>query len=466
MAAPPPPTASAAMFARLSASRPPRQAISAFAGGALDTTILSTCQDTLLSFFTTRTVLPLRAACRDARAAIARRGWEDLDTAILGSLTAWAACFPAARAGNAGGRVRAHAPSVTAEEWASLRGLREPATGAPSLQELLLLGAGEGLAAAARDALPGVRTAAALTGVCIARLNKRESATGLAVLDTGLLVSGAMGSTTLRLWNAATGKSEGSIDGGRGGKIAALPGGRFAIAGYFDATASVWDAVSRTRVCELQGHTGYVYCVAALPGGLVATGSKDCTVRLWTAATGAPVATLQHGGPVVALALLPDGRLVSCGGGNIRLWDLSTRTCTAEWNADGSFTPASLAALQGGRLASGSVWGGVHLWNTASGVREASLGGHKAGVYALAALPCGLLASGSGDITVRVWSVAARACVAVLQGHTAGVSLPSTPSELAALPDGRLLVACSGRDGNGQICMWELRDAEVGEQEP
>ncbi len=182
--------------------------------------------------FTTRTVLPLHITCREARAAIARRGWEGVDTAILGSFTAWAACFPAARAGNAGGRARLGAPPVTAIEWASLRALREPASGAPSLHELLLLGASEGLAAAARDALPGVRIAAALTGVClVARTNDGEGATGLAVLDTGLLVSGVVCSTTLRLWNAATGESAGCMEGGRGARIAALPGGRFAIAG-------------------------------------------------------------------------------------------------------------------------------------------------------------------------------------------------------------------------------------------
>jgi hypothetical protein len=447
VAAPPPP---AAMFARLSASRAPRQAIGAFAGGALDTTIFSTCQDTMLSFFTTRTVLPLRAACKDARAAIALRGWEDVDTAILGSLSAWAACFPAARAGNAGGRLRKGAPPVTAEEWAALRALREPATGAPSLRELLLVGAGEGLVAAARSALPGVRIAAALAGECVARVKQEEWAdiSGLAVLDTGLLVSGGWGNSTLRLWNADTGECVGSmVGGGKGGKIAALPGGRFATAGSSDCSAAVFDAARRTRVCELKGHTHNVYCVASLPGGLVATGSCDGTVRLWTAATGVHVATLQHS--AYALAMLPDGRLVSGGVGGIRLWDLSTRTCTAEWEV--GHLVLSLAALEGGRLAIGCAEGAVHLWNTASGVREATLRENTDDVRSLAVLPRGLLASGSGsDDTVRVWSVAARACVAVLDTRTANV--------LAALPDGRLASGGLVDHGIGSgICVWELR---------
>jgi WD40 repeat protein len=234
----------------------------------------------------------------------------------------------------------------------------------------------------------------------------------------------------------------------QGGHCAALPcGRRFALAGFSANTAEVWDAASRTRQCLLEGHGNAVCAVAGLPGGLVATGSFDATVRLWTAASGTHLATLQHGNVVHALALLPDGRLASGGAGGIRLWDLSTRTCTAEWKVD--TLVMSLAALEGGRLASGCFKGLVHLWNTASGAREAALAGHAGKVQALAALPRGLLASGGDDTLVRVWSVAVRACVAVLKGHTASVY------GLAALPDGRLASGSMGDDG--VIRVWELR---------
>ena len=48
------------MFKRLSSSLQPQDAICAFAGDALPHTILSCCQGTLLSMFSTRTVLSLR----------------------------------------------------------------------------------------------------------------------------------------------------------------------------------------------------------------------------------------------------------------------------------------------------------------------------------------------------------------------------------------------------------------------
>ena len=88
------------MFAAISASLSPQNAICAFAGGALPHTILSCCQGTLLELFDTRTVLPLRATCRDAVAAVAAHPWEDRATVIMGSIGGWRACFPRARCAN------------------------------------------------------------------------------------------------------------------------------------------------------------------------------------------------------------------------------------------------------------------------------------------------------------------------------------------------------------------------------
>jgi hypothetical protein len=92
------PDARAAMFARISASRAPGQAITAFASGASAHTMLSppAVQHALLGLLTMPGVLPLRATCADARAAVAERAWIDRGTIIRGSIAAWRRCFPRA----------------------------------------------------------------------------------------------------------------------------------------------------------------------------------------------------------------------------------------------------------------------------------------------------------------------------------------------------------------------------------
>src|SRR3954454_22036897 len=75
----------------------------------------------------------------------------------------------------------------------------------------------------------------------------------------------------------------------------------------------------------LKGHQHTITCLAFAPDGrLLASGSKDTTVRLWDLATGQPVATLEgHVDMVTAVAFAPDGKtLASCSHGNvIHLWD-------------------------------------------------------------------------------------------------------------------------------------------------
>jgi hypothetical protein len=90
----------AALFARLSASRGALGPLAAFAGGALPTTILSTLASALLPLLGTAAALPLRVTCKEAAATVSGFPWEDSETVIKGSIAAWRACFPRARAAN------------------------------------------------------------------------------------------------------------------------------------------------------------------------------------------------------------------------------------------------------------------------------------------------------------------------------------------------------------------------------
>ena len=197
---------------------------------------------------------------------------------------------------------------------------------------------------------------------------------------------------------------------------------------------------------ELEGHTGWVRALALLPDGCLIS-SGDNTIRLWDVKTGAETARLEgHGGPVRALAVLPDGRLASSGDNTIRLWDVKTGAETARLEDHGGPVWA-FALLPDDRLASGSHDNTIRLWDAKTGAEMARLEGHGGSVRALALLPDGRLASGSDDKAIRLWDVRTGAETARLEGHSGPVYA------LARLADDRL---ASGSHDN-TIRLWDAK---------
>jgi len=224
-------------------------------------------------------------------------------------------------------------------------------------------------------------------------------------------------------------------------------------------------------------HTRYVNSLAWLPGGKLASGSGDKTIKIWDVATGKCELTLEgHTGRVLALVVLPNDRLASGSADNtIRIWDVTTGRCMKKLQDESwdhcygfeKYRMNSLAALPGGKLASASnrpfvihkgKWGEIHhsydrsieIWDVETGRCERTLPGHAGVVKALAVLPGGNLVSGSRDATIKIWDVATGQCVDTLKGHTNHVNA------LAVLSDGKL--ASASRDRT--IKIWDLETGQ------
>ena len=118
--------------------------------------------------------------------------------------------------------------------------------------------------------------------------------------------------------------------------VGQLDGRTVVVSGSDDGTVRVWDAATGAPVGDpFTGHTDWVNAVAVgqLDGRtVVVSGSSDETVRVWDAATGAPVGDPFTGHTdwvnAVAVGQL-DGRTVVVSGssdGTVRVWDAATGT--------------------------------------------------------------------------------------------------------------------------------------------
>ncbi len=98
------------------------------------------------------------------------------------------------------------------------------------------------------------------------------------------------------------------------------------------------------HVRTLKGHNGYVFCLVVLPNGLLASGSDDCTIKLWKVNTDlnmieCVMTLLGHSESIIELVVLPNGLLVSLSRKDIiKIWDLNTFECKQTTTPPNNFT--------------------------------------------------------------------------------------------------------------------------------
>jgi WD40 repeat protein len=202
----------------------------------------------------------------------------------------------------------------------------------------------------------------------------------------------------------------------------------------------------------LTGHSLGVTAIAVLPDGRVVSSSFDNTLRVWDLATGETTCTLKgHSNRVRAVALSPDGRLVSASDDRtLRIWDLATGETTRILEGHSNWVRA-VTVLPDGRVVSGSDDNTLRVWDLATGETTCTLEGHSGFITAVAVLPDGRVVSGSADRTLRLWDLSTGEATGTLEGHSGLVRA------VAVLPDGRVV---SG-SGDRTLRLWGLAAGEA-----
>ena len=238
--------------------------------------------------------------------------------------------------------------------------------------------------------------------------------------------------------------------------LAFSPDGRLLASGSKDQSIKLWSAIAGRALATVDGRSGTVWSLAFSPdGSILASGGMDHSVRLWDVATGRLRATLQgHAGPVHSLAFSPDRTTLASAGsfdGTVKLWNLPGGEPKAALKAKGSAVLCVAFSPDGKTLASAGYDGAIQLWNLASDQPNLLIGSfpaHSNTVRSLAFSPDGkTLASASEDNSARLWQIGSGRLLATLSGHSGGVY------SVTFSPNGQT-VATASLDGT--VKLWNV----------
>ena len=142
----------------------------------------------------------------------------------------------------------------------------------------------------------------------------------------------------------------------------------------------IWDSETNTSKHILKGHEDYIGCLSYSPNSqIIASGSKDQTVRLWDVKTGKQLRTLRgHQSEIIFLSFSPDGNTLISESRDmtINFWDVPTMELKLPFATQGVISDESIEKEKIKRtffspdrnvLITTGETRTIHLWDTSTG---------------------------------------------------------------------------------------------------
>lgn len=230
--------------------------------------------------------------------------------------------------------------------------------------------------------------------------------------------------TSLILVFSEDGKLQRSLYGHVMGVWALELRGHTLLSGGCDRDVREWDLSSGACRKILRGHSSTVRCLAITDSTTALSGGRDGLIRVWDLENGRSVHRLMgHTGSVRRLEVANlEGRdlVVSASYDcTAKVWDV--RSGQLLHTLSGHSNQIYSLAVNGGRIATGSLDHAICIWDLRTGVRLATLLGHSALVGQLC-LRDTTLVSGGSDGAVRLWDLTSMTCTRRIAAHDNSVT--------------------------------------------
>lgn len=194
--------------------------------------------------------------------------------------------------------------------------------------------------------------------------------------------------------------------------------GRLVAAGCEDGSIHLYDLQAGKWISSFKQGADPINDVALSKDNrfLASCGSRndpcDCMARLWDAASGELLLSLQQWGYVQSVAFSPDGNLLAVGGMSeiVFVYDRATGNEIKALHGFERMIRSIAFSPDGKRLAAGSNEGIIRVWHTGTWEEEEQLASHQGAIDSIAFSPDSqTLASAGADGTCRLWPVRSKA---------------------------------------------------------
>jgi WD40 repeat protein len=223
-----------------------------------------------------------------------------------------------------------------------------------------------------------------------------------------------------------------------------------------DNTSKIWYIGSSntnwTLILSYTGHTSWVNVIESINEDIVATGSSDCTIKMWSIKNGTTSLSINTKYSVYALQLLSNGLDLAAGlyTGLISVYNINNGSLVFTLYGH-TLQVNDFVLINNDLLVSSSGDKTTIVWDLISKTVKFNLTGHTSGVSRLKLISTDLLVSGSWDKTIKLWNLTSRTLIRTLANHTNSVYLSIDFLNSQTLLSGSL---------DNTIKLWNLSSGE------